>query len=69
MKVLFISNDKTIFDTKSGARERMRSYAAAIGELHIVSLGEETADTQDGKLFLHSLSLFLLYLDECYRLE
>ena len=55
MKVLFISNDKTIFDPKSGARERMRSYAAAIGELHIVSLGEETADTQDGKLFLHSL--------------
>lgn len=55
MKVLFISNDPTIFDPTSGARKRMRSYAAAIGELHIVSLGEETADTQDDKLFLHSL--------------
>lgn len=33
----------------------MRSYADAIGELHIISRGQRTSDEQDGKLFLHSV--------------
>ncbi|HQU07456.1 MAG: hypothetical protein B7X04_00550 [Parcubacteria group bacterium 21-54-25] len=57
MKVLFISNDPTIFDPESPlrTRERMRAYADAIGELHIISRGSETKDETDGPLFLHSI--------------
>ena len=43
MKVLFISNDPAIFDAASAVRERMRTYAAAIGELHIVSVAPSDA--------------------------
>jgi glycosyltransferase involved in cell wall biosynthesis len=54
MRVLFISNDPTIFSATSAARERMRSYAAAIGELHILSVAHRDAqEAQDGNLFLH----------------
>jgi len=54
MKVLFISNDPTIFDATSDARARMRSYAVAIGELHIVSAAKRDAkEEQEGSLFLH----------------
>lgn len=54
MKALFISNDPTIFDETSAARMRMRAYATAIGELHIVSpAGEEILYKQEGNLFLH----------------
>jgi glycosyltransferase involved in cell wall biosynthesis len=53
-KVLFVSNDPSIFITTSAARARMRSYAAAIGELHIVSNANQDArEEQDGNLFLH----------------
>ncbi|HEX8947024.1 MAG TPA: glycosyltransferase [Candidatus Paceibacterota bacterium] len=55
MKALFISNDPTIFEPGSSARERMRAYATAIGELHILSRGAKTADEQDGPLSLHSV--------------
>lgn len=58
MKVLFISNDSDIFDKNSSVRVRMRAYADAIGELHIVSRGEDTSDEKDGKLFLHSIESF-----------
>ncbi len=62
MKVLFVSNDPTIFDAASAARERMRSYAAAIGELHIVSSAPAgLRDEQEGDLYLHpvhSLKIF-----------
>jgi glycosyltransferase involved in cell wall biosynthesis len=37
MKALFISNDPSIFTQGSDARERMRQYAKALGELHIIS--------------------------------
>ncbi|MFI5260368.1 MAG: glycosyltransferase [Candidatus Paceibacteria bacterium] len=54
MKALFISNDPTIFDPNSAARARMRAYTAAIGELHIVSVGGPNAkDNREGNLFLH----------------
>lgn len=54
MKALFISNDPALFDGASEARARMRAYAAAIGELHILSsAGRGAKDEQDGHLFLH----------------
>ena len=54
MKVLFISNDPSIFDVGSAARARMRAYAAVIGELHIVSAANSGARSlQEGGLFLH----------------
>ncbi|HEX5774879.1 MAG TPA: glycosyltransferase [Candidatus Paceibacterota bacterium] len=57
MKVLFISNDPSIFDPASAARARMRNYAAAIGTLHIVSRGTGDRDgLQEGGLFLHAVA-------------
>jgi glycosyltransferase involved in cell wall biosynthesis len=54
MKILFISNDPQIFNTESAVRERMRTYAAALGELHILSRGPLGAqESTDGSLFLH----------------
>ena len=62
MRVLFISNDPTIFDATSAARARMRSYAAAIGELHIVSAArKEAVEEQDGTLFLHPIHAWKLF--------
>jgi len=62
MKVLFVSNDPTIFDADSAARARMRAYAAAIGELHIVSAaGLGAREAHEGNLHLypvHSWKLF-----------
>lgn len=56
MKVLFISNDPTIFDATSAARTRMHTYAALIGELHILSPANKSArEEQDGNLFLHPM--------------
>ena len=54
MNVLFISNDPNIFVAGSETRIRMRRYADAIGELHILSQApREAVVTQDGPLFLH----------------
>lgn len=54
MKVLFISNDPSIFDPASASRARMREYAAAFGELHIVSAAPpRSKSSQEGALFLH----------------
>ncbi|MDE2021701.1 MAG: glycosyltransferase [Patescibacteria group bacterium] len=56
MKALFVSNDPTIFDPTSSTRARMHAYAAAIGELHIVSAAFPGArDEQEGNLFLHPI--------------
>lgn len=56
MKVLFISNDPQIFVAESAVRKRMRTYADAIGELHILSRAPRGARrTQDGALTLHPL--------------
>ncbi len=55
MKVLFISNDTTIFDDGSATRARMRAYARAIGELHIISRAAQRTEIQDGNLYLHGL--------------
>ncbi len=37
MKALFISNDPNLFDPNSPVRARMQTYAAAIGQLHVLS--------------------------------
>ncbi|MFH1178310.1 MAG: glycosyltransferase [bacterium] len=56
MKVLFISNDSTIFNAASASRARMRSYAVLMDELHIVSSASPDArEEQDGNLFLHPI--------------
>ncbi len=62
MKVLFISNDPTIFDAASAARARMRTYAAAIGELHIVSAAPDDAvEVSEGSLYLHPVRSWKLF--------
>jgi glycosyltransferase involved in cell wall biosynthesis len=62
MKVLFVSNDPTIFNAASAARARMRAYAAAIGELHIVSAaGKDAREEQEGNLFLHPVHSWKLF--------
>lgn len=62
MKTLFISNDPTIFDAASESRARMRRYAAAIGELHIVSVAARSArEEDDGNLHLHPVHSWRLF--------
>lgn len=57
MKVLFISNDKAIFDAGSSVRTRMKSYADAIGTLHIVGRARHRVEETDGSLLLHGYPL------------
>jgi len=62
MKVLFVSNDPTIFVATSAAHARMRAYAAFIGELHIVSAAPRGArEEQEGNLFLHPVHSWKLF--------
>ncbi len=62
MKALFISNDPSIFDVKSEARARMREYAQAIGELHIVSSAPRSAaPTDEGTLHLYPVHAWRLF--------
>ncbi len=62
MKVLFVSNDPTIFDPSSAARARMHAYALAIGELHIISTAAQDArEVQEGSLFLHPVRVSRLF--------
>lgn len=62
MKVLFISNDPTIFDAASSARARMRTYAVLMDELHIVSSADSNAqEEQDGNLYLHPVHTWKLF--------
>lgn len=62
MKALFVSNDPAIFDAKSAARARMRTYAAAIGELHIISsAGPGAHEERDGNLFLYPIHAWKIF--------
>lgn len=62
MNVLFVSNDPAIFNAKSEARARMRTYAAAIGELHIVSPAPFGArEEQEENLYLHPVRAWRLF--------
>lgn len=69
MKVLFVANDPTVFIEGSQTRLRMRTYAEAIGELHILSyVRRKSAEQHDGALHLYPvtgskiLSFFGLYM-------
>ena len=63
MRALFISNDPAAFDAESAVRARMREYAAAIGELHVVSAAPSGArEEQEGALFLHPVATGLFRL-------
>lgn len=54
MKVLFVSNDPSLFDPESPARLRMHAYAREMGELHILSIaGWNAKKGQEGMVFLH----------------
>jgi len=56
IKTLFVSNDPTIFEAGSASRARMKSYAAHLGSLHIVSPGSMSArGAQEGNIFFHPI--------------
>jgi|SRR6185369_16521120 len=62
MKVLFVSNDPNIFVATSEVRARMRAYATALGELHIVSPAKSGArEEQEGNLYLHPVHTLRLF--------
>ncbi|MDE1966138.1 MAG: glycosyltransferase [Patescibacteria group bacterium] len=65
MKVLFISNDPSLFESDSPARSRMRAYAGYADQLHVLSRARPNArETQEGALFLHpvrSSKLFSMF--------
>lgn len=56
MKILFISNDPLIFNPTSAERARMRAYAVAIGEVHILSAAPSGATAvSEGGLHLYPI--------------
>ena len=55
MNVLFISNDPALFIDSSDVRARMRTYADALGELHIVSRAPRAQEVHDGALHLYGI--------------
>ncbi|OYV26706.1 MAG: hypothetical protein B7W98_02985, partial [Parcubacteria group bacterium 20-58-5] len=61
-KVLFVSNDPGIFDEHSAVRARMRAYANAIGELHVLSPAPITARaSSEGALHLYPVHAWKLW--------
>ncbi len=62
MNALFISNDPSLFNPASAARQRMAAYARAIGTLHILSRAPREAREQtDGALVLHPVHAHKLF--------
>lgn len=62
MKILFISNDPTLFVATSAARARMRLYATHMSELHILSFADSSAkEEQEGNLFLHPMRSWKMF--------
>ena len=54
MKALFISNDPKIFEPGSAVAARLAAYAAAIGDLYVVSVGHRSArESHLGALHLY----------------
>jgi glycosyltransferase involved in cell wall biosynthesis len=56
MRALFVYAYPLIFDADSADRARMRAYAGAIGELHVLSALPRAHEEQDGKLYLHGVA-------------
>lgn len=55
-RTLFVSNDPALFDENSSVRARMRTYAAALGTLHIISQAPRGArPIVEGSLHLHPI--------------
>ena len=53
-KVLFVSNDPSMFAENSAAKQRMYAYAAEIGDLHILSPAPRGAvETHEGALHVY----------------
>ncbi|MHB8710412.1 MAG: glycosyltransferase [Minisyncoccota bacterium] len=62
MRVLTVGSDPSVFVANSAARARMHIYAAAIGELHILSTAPSGArEEQEGNLFLHPVHTWKLF--------
>ena len=56
MKVLFVSNDPDAFKSHSAVRERLRAYADALVELHVLSTASESAgEVHEGALHLYPI--------------
>lgn len=56
MKALFVSNDLSIFDSTSETHRRLRSYADALGTLHVLSRAPRGEKGRaEGALILHPL--------------
>lgn len=55
MKVLFISNDPLILEEGSSVHLRMRAYADALGELHILMRSHTNENRTLGTLSLHTV--------------
>ncbi len=62
MKVLFISNDPSIFNAASAVRARMRAYASHFEELHIISAaGLGAREKQEGTLSLYPIHTWKIF--------
>jgi glycosyltransferase involved in cell wall biosynthesis len=63
MKVLFVSNDPSVFSEGSALRARMREYASVIGTVHLISAAPKNTpptireDVPGGTLTLHAVTL------------
>lgn len=57
MKALFISSDQNILNESSSVHVRMRTYAEAIGELHVAVRGKKQETIQAGPLTVHGYKM------------
>lgn len=65
MKVLFVSNDPSIFEPESASRVRMRAYAEAIGELHILSVASRSGEV----VHETTLHLYAVHVPRLFRVR
>ncbi len=54
MRALFIGSDPHLLDSTTSAYMRVRSYAEAIGTVHVLMRGATDASTTDGPLTVHT---------------
>ncbi|MEK7201842.1 MAG: glycosyltransferase, partial [Patescibacteria group bacterium] len=55
MKVLFVANDPGLLVEGSSVYMRMKTYAAAIGTLHIVTAAKEATELHEGSLHFYGV--------------
>ena len=56
MKVLFVANDPGLLVKGSSVHMRMKTYAAAIGTLHIVTASKEVIELHEGSLHIYGVA-------------